>query len=140
MAKIYTVLFVLFSISGFAQNEASISHYQRSWATDSIHLPCEKWKLKDLDIHIPDSLYNSGVVSIKKMRYQGVKGFAYNVTISEGLVSAVVLSTKGKKGRVQLEHLQAILTSGTSTEAACRPTPTLTNWKRGAILTITSGN
>ena len=96
--KIFLSIAVVFiTLTSFAQDDVSISHYQKKWSTDTVHLPCEKWDSRDLLIPIPDSVYNSGTVSVKKLRYKGVKRFGYKVTLKDGKSDVIVITCKGKK-------------------------------------------
>ncbi len=97
MPKIYTLLFLFIALGSYAQDKASIRHYQKKWKTDSIHLPCQKWDSRDLLIHLPDSVYGSGEIQIKKLKYRGVSGFNYSLTIKNSTVQSVEIKCKGKK-------------------------------------------
>lgn len=136
MSKITTLLFVFFSLLASAQQEASIQHYQRAWAADTIHLPCEKWDTKDLLINVPDSLYKSGSITVKKMRYNGVKGFGYNVEIKNGKVYKVVISGKGKERQEVLLALDVYIRTKYIAERSCKSKAYYQLKRQTASLTI----
>lgn len=136
MSKIATLLLIFFSLLASAQQEASIQHYQRTWDTDTIHMPCEKWGLKGLNITIPDSLYSSGNITVKKMRYQGVKGFGYSVEIKNGKVSKVLITAKGRKKVDILLLLDSYIYEKYNKEPICRPVSFLNATGRSGTLIL----
>ncbi len=138
MSKIVaSLILVLCSVVAHAQQSASIRHYQRSWSTDSIHLPCEKWELKGLNINVPDSLYDSGTITVKKMKYQGIKGFGYSVEIKDGRANKVVVTCKGKKQLDRLLTLDTYLYQVYSNDKDCALVSFMNVSKRRGRLVIT---
>ena len=117
MAKITTLLLVLFSLVASAQQEASLNHYQRFLVIDSMPLPFSDFDKGNLSIAVPDSLYSAGNVAVKKCNWNGVKGFGLQLSFSDNTVRTVHITAKGAKRIEQLEELKTrleayILTSG----------------------------
>lgn len=137
MSKFVAFLFLIFISSvSLAQQGVSIRHYQRNWATDSIHIPCEKWDTKDLLINVPDSLYDSGSITVKKLKYKGVKGFGYSVEIKDGRTSKVVISCKGKKQIEMLLSLDSYLFDVYGNDKNCTLISFMSEHKRRGELVI----
>ena len=137
MAKFTTLLLILFSLVASGQQGARLVHYQRTWNTDTIHFPCEPWELTGLSINIPDTLYDSGLISVKKMRYKGVKGLGYEVEIKEGKVYKVNITTKGRRNFDTLLLLDAEIRGEYEMVKGCRPMSLFNATKNRAVLTIT---
>ena len=138
MSKIIaSLVLVLCSAVSIAQQSGSIRHFQRSWSTDSIHLPCEKWELKGLNINVPDSLYDSGTIAVKKMKYQGIRGFRYSVEIKDGRANKVVVTCKGKQQLDMLLTLDAYLYQVYGNDKECALISFMNASKRKGRLIIT---
>ncbi|MDA8886895.1 hypothetical protein OAD66_01865 [Bacteroidia bacterium] len=136
MPKIYTLLFLFIALGSYAQDKASIRHYQKKWKTDSIHLPCQKWDSRDLLIHVPDSIYDSGSVQVKKLTLKGSKGFSCEVKIVDDDVYSTVIKAKGKKNRAILLQLEFWIQIQNKKTADCKVATLLKVSKRNTALQL----
>ena len=71
-----------------------------------MYVACDKWESRDLLIPIPDSVYNSGTVFIKKVTYKDVRGISLSMKMSGNQITSVELSGKGKKVKKILTELK----------------------------------
>jgi hypothetical protein len=110
MKFILLTLCSLLGLSTLAQEEMSITHYQRKWQADTVHLPCQLWDSKDMLIVIPDSLCTNGTVTIKKFKWQKMGGYMYNLTFVNHVITKVEITGKGKKRsqNLRVHHLELL--------------------------------
>ena len=135
--KIFLIIACVFcSLISLAQDDVSIRHYQKKWSTDTVHLPCDKWDARDLLIPIPDSVYNAGTVRVKKLKYKGVKGFGYIVTLKEAKTNQVIITCKGKKQLDMLLELDYHLNKTYQNNKVCPIKSFLNASKRRGTLKI----
>ena len=66
------LFFVLFSLHLYAQ-DSNITHYQRRANLAKLVVPNTAYSSKDFIIHFPDSLYNAGKITIKRLKVSGLK-------------------------------------------------------------------
>tara|TARA_B110000908_G_C10142513_1_gene397462 strand:+ start:475 stop:930 length:456 start_codon:yes stop_codon:yes gene_type:complete len=66
------VIFMSVICNSFSQ-ETEIRHYQKKCSMDSVILPGQLYDSKLYSIPFPDSLYTGGIISIKKIRINGIK-------------------------------------------------------------------
>lgn len=92
---------ILFIYSN-AQEETTITHYQRNWQTDTIHVPCQAWDSRDLLIVFPDSTCTNGTVSVKKLKWINKRGYGYQLTFAQHVVTQVTITSSRKKQKKQL--------------------------------------
>lgn len=99
-------LFILFGIHVHAQ-DASIRHYLNKSRDFEFLYPCDPFSSEGLGISVPDSIYNSGTITIKKLISSDIKFKNYILNFAQDQVDQISVSVKGKN-KVKFE---AVLTS-----------------------------
>ena len=95
MKLILIPLFILFGIHVHAQ-DASIRHYLKKTSSFELLYPCDQFNSEGLEIRVPDSIYNSGTITIKKLNANDVKFKNYSLNFSQDKVDQVSVIVKGK--------------------------------------------
>lgn len=96
---------LFFAATCIAQGDATITHYQRKWVTDTLQMPCEAFDAQNLLITVPDSVYNQGVITIKKLQYKDTKKLYCSITLTDGKIKKLELAGKGKAINKLLKEL-----------------------------------
>jgi hypothetical protein len=85
--------------------DSRIIHYQRNCSINTLVLPTDAYNSNLFTIDYPDSIYNSGVLSIKKLRIRNIKALAeFNFTNN---IYTHVSYTLNKKNKDKLMKLIA---------------------------------
>ncbi|PCJ65617.1 MAG: hypothetical protein COA58_09430 [Bacteroidetes bacterium] len=121
MKTFFAIIAFLLSSVCYGQGDASIKHYQKNWSTDSLPLPCDRFDAQDLLIPIPDSIYNSGTISVKKFRLNGMKAFNYVLKFENDTVQSIVFEVKGKKRIEKLYLLDTKIMDQKEKSESCIP-------------------
>lgn len=119
-----------------AQNSADLNHYQRYWESTFIHLPCDIWDSKTLEIPISESMYSQGVVTIKNCTFRDIGRLYYSVSFENNRVVRVELSGKGAKRIRLITDLYKNLSEKNISNKQCNPKIELYSHKREATLAL----
>lgn len=119
-----------------AQSSAALNHYQRHWESMFIHLPCDIWDSKTLEIPISESMYSQGVVTIKNCTFRDIGRLYYSVSFENNRVVRVELSGKGAKRIRLITDLYKNLSEKNRSNKQCNPKIELYSHNREATLLL----
>ena len=96
--KYHILLFSLFLGLSLLSQDAELQHYQREYSMAKIPLPNDKFVSSDYNILFPDSLYSSAKITLRKVRFEGMrKSFSCQMHIEQGVYKEIKFVVKGKK-------------------------------------------
>jgi hypothetical protein len=98
------LIFAGFSFFGFSQ-ETTMYHFQRKGSLENVILPGQRYNSSEFVISLPDSLYTSGNVTIKKMKVNDWK-LQVNFIFSRNVYTQMVYSVKKKDKEEFIQFLE----------------------------------
>ena len=66
------LLFLLYIVVSVFSQDVGISHYQRKLITPTIIVPGDEYKSEYFLIFFPDSIYDNGVIKVKKIKIDNI--------------------------------------------------------------------
>lgn len=95
MKFILSVVILLFSKMVISQGDVQIIHYQKKANLENIILYNDIYNAKIFDINVPDSVYDSGKITVKKAYLNDLKLKRFNVTFENKKYTEVSFVLKG---------------------------------------------
>lgn len=135
MKAFFAFIVLIMSNQLFGQRIGELKHYQRKSSLDAIQLPCDQFSSEDFQITFPDSIYDSGSVFVKNLKYKGVGGFNYSLKFENNEVQSTVIKTKGNKQLALLLELNAKIAKDQKNKNECYPSSEL-NLSKGRRATL----
>ncbi|MFT4827239.1 MAG: hypothetical protein ACI9GO_000168 [Bacteroidia bacterium] len=135
MKAFFAFILLIVSNQLFGQRIGELKHYERKHSLDAIQLPCDQFSSEDFEITFPDSIYDSGSIFVKNLKYKGVGGFNYSLKFENNKVQSTVIKTKGNKRLALLLELNAKIAKDQKNKNECYPSSEL-NLSEGRRATL----
>lgn len=104
MRTIILLFFISINLSVFSQDDIKINHYQRKANFSKMITINSSFNANDYFIYIPDSIYNSGDIFIKKGLINEMKFKSMNLFFTNKIYTQITFTIKGKKSIEKLQE------------------------------------